>query len=138
MKNHKDGEVEVNNRNTIIDVLRKIASDKHMLNRAYWALICGEAADLLETDALILLKAQEPVKPVVDNVNHPSHYKRGGIEVIDAIEAWGFGEGFNKGNAIKYIVRAGHKDPDAEIEDLEKAKWYLEREIERLKSGSSN
>lgn len=71
------------------------------------------------------------------NVNHPSHYKRGGIEVIDAIEAWGFGEGFNKGNVIKYIVRAGHKDPDAEIEDLEKAKWYLEREIERLKSGSS-
>ena len=69
------------------------------------------------------------------NVNHPAHYKRGGIEAIDAIEAWGFGEGFNRGNAIKYIVRAGQKDPDAEIEDLEKAKWYLEREIERLKSG---
>lgn len=127
-------------RNTIIDVLRKIASDKRMLNRSdYWALICGEAADLLESDALTLLKAQEPrvIQISENNVNHPSHYKRGGIEVIDAIEAWGFGEGFNKGNAIKYIVRAGHKDPDAEIEDLEKAKWYLEREIERLKSGSS-
>ena len=53
----------MNSRNTIIDVLRKIASDKWMLNRAdYWALICGEAADLLETDALALLKHTEHCK----------------------------------------------------------------------------
>lgn len=74
----------------------------------------------------------------MSNVSHPAHYNTGGIEVIDAIEAWGFGEGFNRGNAIKYIARAGRKDPDAEIEDLEKAKWYLEREIERLKKGNQN
>ena len=36
---------------------------------------------------------------MADNVNHPAHYNMGGIEVIDAIEAWGFGEGFNRGNA---------------------------------------
>lgn len=65
-------------------------------------------------------------------VNHPDHYNLGGVEVIDAVEAWGFGEGFNRGNAIKYIARAGRKDLETEIEDLEKAKWYIQREIERL------
>lgn len=72
---------------------------------------------------------------MAERINHPSHYNTDGIEVIDAIEAWGFGEGFNKGNAIKYIARAGHKDKATEVEDLEKAKWYIEREIERLKKG---
>jgi hypothetical protein len=67
-----------------------------------------------------------------ENVNHPSHYNVGGIEVIDVVEAWGFGEGFNRGNAIKYIVRAGRKNPETEIEDLEKARWYIQREIERV------
>lgn len=71
-------------------------------------------------------------------VNHPAHYAGGGIEVIDAVEAWGFGEGFNRGNAIKYIARAGRKDPDAEIEDLEKAAWYIRREIERLRKEKNN
>jgi len=67
---------------------------------------------------------------MADTVNHPSHYNVGRIEVIDAIEAWGLGKGFNRGNAIKYIARAGHKD--SEIEDLKKAAWYIQREIERL------
>lgn len=65
-------------------------------------------------------------------VEHPSHYNMGGIEVIDAIKAWGFGEGFNRGNAIKYIARAGRKDPAKEIEDLKKARWYIDAEIDRL------
>lgn len=67
-----------------------------------------------------------------NNVEHPDHYNVGGIEVIDAIEAWGFGEGFNRGNAIKYIARAGRKDPTTEIEDLKKARWYIDAEIRRL------
>ena len=67
-----------------------------------------------------------------DAVDHPSHYNTGGIEVIDAIEAWGFGEGFNRGNAIKYIARAGKKNPETEIEDLRKARWYINEEIKRL------
>jgi len=65
-------------------------------------------------------------------VAHPDHYQMGGIEVIDAIEAWGFGEGFNKGNAIKYIARAGRKDPLKEVEDLKKARQYIDFEIARL------
>ena len=68
-----------------------------------------------------------------DAVDHPSHYTSGGIEVIDAIEAWGLG--FSLGNAVKYIARAGRKDAARTIEDLEKARWYLDHEIQRLRSG---
>ena len=62
-------------------------------------------------------------------VNHPDYYKRGGIEAIDAIDAWGLG--FNLGNVVKYIARAGHKTADS-LQDLQKAAWYLDREIERM------
>lgn len=65
-----------------------------------------------------------------DSVNHPSHYTQyKGIEVIQLTEQMNF----NRGNAVKYIARAGFKDSEVEIVDLEKAKWYIEREIERIK-----
>lgn len=70
-------------------------------------------------------------------VNHPEHYQLGGIEVIDAITAWGFAEGFNRGNAIKYIARAGRKDKAKEIEDLEKARFYINAEIRRLRGNDA-
>jgi hypothetical protein len=63
-------------------------------------------------------------------VNHPQHYQANGIEVIEMIEALGFGEGFCIGNAIKYAGRAGKKDSTKYVEDLEKAVWYLKRRIE--------
>lgn len=63
-------------------------------------------------------------------VNHPSHYTMGKIEVIDAIEDWGLG--FSDGNAVKYIARARHKGEH--LQDLKKARWYLDREIARLES----
>ena len=66
----------------------------------------------------------------MEKINHPSHYNVGKIEVIEAIEDWKLN--FSLGNCIKYIARAGHKDPKTEIEDLKKAAWYLAREIERL------
>lgn len=66
----------------------------------------------------------------MSSVEHPEHYAGNGLEAIEAITKWGFGEGFNKGNAIKYIVRAGKKG-DA-VEDLKKAIEYLKFEIERL------
>lgn len=69
-----------------------------------------------------------------ENVSHPSHYNAGKIEVIEMIEDQGLGSGFCRGNAVKYIMRAGKKDPTKEIEDLEKAHWYIEREIVRLKA----
>ena len=63
-------------------------------------------------------------------VNHPKHYQsKTGLEAIDVIEA--FDLNFNLGNVIKYILRCGKKD--AELQELEKAKWYLEREIANRK-----
>ena len=64
-------------------------------------------------------------------VHSPSHYTRGGIEVIDFIEAKGLN--FHLGNVVKYVSRAGFKQ-DAKIQDLEKALWYLNREITRIKT----
>ena len=65
-----------------------------------------------------------------DNVNHPAHYTDGKIGVIDFIEDKKLG--FHLGNTVKYICRAGKKDPEKTIEDLQKAEWYLHREIQRL------
>ena len=65
-----------------------------------------------------------------DNVNHPAHYTDGKIEVIDFIEDKKLG--YHLGNAVKYISRAGKKDPDKTAEDLRKAVWYLNRYIDRL------
>jgi len=64
-----------------------------------------------------------------DSVNHPTHYTSGGIETIDFIEAKKLG--YNLGNVVKYITRAGHKGN--QLEDLRKAQWYLTREINTLK-----
>lgn len=62
-----------------------------------------------------------------DPVNHPSHYTSGKIEVIDFIEDQKLP--YHLGNVIKYICRAGKKDPTKTLEDLEKAQWYLDRYI---------
>lgn len=63
-----------------------------------------------------------------DNVNHPPHYKVGGIEVIDFIESKGLT--YNLGNVVKYVSRADHKGN--KLEDLKKAQWYLNREVSNL------
>ena len=68
----------------------------------------------------------------IDNVNHPAHYNDGKIEVIDYIEDKKLG--FCLGNAIKYISRAGKKDKSKEVEDLQKAVFYINREIDKLKN----
>ena len=68
-----------------------------------------------------------------DMINHPQHYTLGKIEVIDFIEDKGLN--FNLGNVVKYVARAGHKKSSGKsleakaLEDLKKAKWYLDREI---------
>ena len=67
-----------------------------------------------------------------DTVNHPPHYTDGKIEVIDFIEDKKLN--YHRGNAVKYIARAGKKDPQKELEDIEKAIWYLTRESKRLRS----
>jgi|TARA_B100001105_G_scaffold253492_2_gene247175 hypothetical protein len=67
----------------------------------------------------------------MSDVLNPDHYKKGfsnSAEVIDIAENLNY----NRGNAVKYLARAGQKDPDKEIEDVEKALWYVKRELGRL------
>jgi hypothetical protein len=69
---------------------------------------------------------------VEDSVNQPSHYTwlPNGFEVIDLIEHLTL----NRGNAVKYLARAGRKSAATELEDLKKAAWYVQREIKRLEA----
>jgi hypothetical protein len=73
-----------------------------------------------------------------EHVNHPDHY--GGesniYEAIKVIDAWQLG--FSLGNTIKYISRAGKKNPDKELEDLKKAKWYLDHHIKTVENKLNN
>jgi len=69
---------------------------------------------------------ESPATP--DLINNPAHYKKGGFEVWDIIEA--FGLNYNIGNVTKYILRAGHKGN--KLDDLKKASAYLNREIEKI------
>ena len=70
---------------------------------------------------------------MADVINHPQHYTLGKIEVIDFIEDKGLN--FNLGNVVKYVVRSGHKKSSGKsmeakaLEDLKKARWYIDREI---------
>lgn len=89
-----------------------------------WSVV-GEWVNKDEVE-LIEDKAKQEEK-----VNHPKHYNTGKYEAIDIIEGMDWGKGFNCGNALKYILRHEHKGKD--IEDLEKAIWYLKREVERIK-----
>jgi hypothetical protein len=85
----------------------------------------------------IFAQADEDLKQIsdsatqqaVDNVNHPPHYSKYPVEVIEITEQLDF----NQGNAVKYILRAGHKAGVDELEDLSKAAWYINRAIEKLK-----
>lgn len=66
-----------------------------------------------------------------DQIN-PSHYAPGDTyETIKVIEAWGLHRSFCLGNVLKYVSRMGKKDPTKSLEDLKKARWYLDREISR-------
>jgi len=69
------------------------------------------------------------MQPADDMVNSPPHYTAGGIETIDFIEAKELN--YHLGNVVKYITRSGHKGD--KLKDLEKAQWYLNREIDNLK-----
>ena len=79
----------------------------------------------LTIEKVIADKSPNRIINQCDDINHPSHYTQGNIEVIDYIEDKKLG--YRLGNVVKYVSRAGHKD-DA-IKDLKKARWYLNREI---------
>lgn len=71
---------------------------------------------------------EEMAEKVEDKINWPKHYNQGKIQPADAILDWKLG--FCLGNVVKYVARANYKG--AKIEDLKKARWYLDREISIL------
>jgi 5S rRNA maturation endonuclease (ribonuclease M5) len=116
------------------DTAGKIASEKY---NTYYDTITLElklSKDLSDSvrDHGQLAVRNELIKQLkeMSNVNHPEHYggETNPYEAIKVIEAWNLG--FCLGNVVKYISRAGKKDPDKHIQDLEKALWYLQREID--------
>ena len=84
--------------------------------------------------ALKLIDGEWNNEPSNDPVNRPAHYTDGKIEVIDFIEDKKLG--FCLGNAVKYISRAGKKDPTKEVEDLKKARWYIDRRIKEIQEAT--
>ena len=121
-------------KNKIYDVIKKDWTSYEIEND--FGKICSYTNALFE-----VVPIDEMTKPnindILDNVEHPSHYCRGGIECIDAIEAsLGKDEfaGFLRGNIIKYVWR--YKDKNG-LEDLKKAQWYLNKLIEVVKNGNN-
>jgi hypothetical protein len=83
----------------------------------------------------ILCQCKSTIIKQNKNVDHPDHYlKDSGHEVIDVINSWNLN--FELGNAVKYIARAGKKDSGKMMEDLEKAKWYIQHQINELKNNN--
>ena len=102
---------------------------KVALSYAY-VLMSKARAIKKEADEVVKEAEAEISHPVRtgDLVNHPPHYKVGGIETIDFIEAKGLD--YHLGNVVKYISRADHKDD--KLDNLKKAQWYLNRAIDNL------
>ena len=90
----------------------------------------GQLVSVLTPNAKMskVVFSDPPQRGTQDNVNHPAHYKMGGIETIDFLEAKNLN--YNLGNVVKYITRADYKGN--KIEDLKKAQWYLNRELSNL------
>lgn len=85
----------------------------------------------MDSYAHLILEAEKNNNLQKEAVDHPNHYNTGKIEVIDFIEDQNLN--FHLGNAVKYICRAGKKDPSKTKEDLDKAIWYIKRYKENLK-----
>lgn len=96
----------------------------------YNGCLCFSLSKAEELDLALTLIGSS-TSETINAVDHPSHYNSGKIEVIDYIEDQSLG--FCLGNAVKYISRAGKKDPTKEVEDLKKAIWYVERRIKQIK-----
>ena len=90
-------------------------------------------SDFSDTDLDYFTINLEMDEPEEDMVNHPSHYNAGGIECYDAIMAAtnDLREGYIQGNIIKYVWRYRYKN---KLEDLKKARWYLDKLIELQKN----
>ena len=99
---------------------------------------CDHDFQFVTLDTKLCVKCGVSPSTEKEMVDHPDHYggSRNTYEVIKVIEALGWGPDFCLGNCLKYLMRAGKKKKSKELEDLKKAKWYLERRIEQLESKS--
>ena len=122
---------------TVYIVEMKI-EDRYIIKDKTFGLYFGVSREEIEKGAKPIENQKEETSMEKTNVSnaveHPSYYQ-GKIEVIDFIEDKGLG--FNLGNCIKYIARAGKKNPEKLLEDLKKARWYLNREIQRIEREST-
>lgn len=117
------------------------ATGKSYLNYNYWTVFKGNTCYnpnnntfsnwfyYVKENYSIYNSSKFPSNDSIDPVNHPGHYggSENPYEAIKVINSWGLG--FALGNTVKYISRAGKKDPDKELEDLKKAAWYLKHHI---------
>ena len=91
----------------------------------------AKTREVLQPVKPLIFNGQKPIKvPEADMVNHPPHYKIGGVETIEFIEAKNLN--YHLGNAVKYISRAFYKGNP--LQDLKKARFYIDREIARRES----
>lgn len=98
--------------------------------------LCGECYEhYRQKDAVVQIPSPLYTPPIFDEVKKPQHYADSKVEVIDALEAWGLTKFSHLANAVKYIARHHKKseDPTKQIQDLEKARYYLDREINNRK-----
>jgi predicted transcriptional regulator len=113
--------------NLVHQVRWKAKRNSEFVNKVFTKAGLKKPSRIIEevTEMKKVLNELDKIKDKPDPVNHPAHYKAGGVETIDFIEAKDLN--YRLGNVVKYVSRAGKKgDP---IEDLKKARWYLDREI---------
>lgn len=105
--------------------------DRYIIHDKTYGFYYGVPREETESHAKLVKEQKNAPNGSTDAVNHPSYYQ-GKIEVIDFIEDKGLG--FNLGNCIKYIARCHLKHKDNPVEDLKKARWYLDREIRNMEN----
>jgi len=117
-----------------VKMMQHVGGDSSIIAAAKVSVDGADSQMQLDREASAGLGGVREGRTVSEAVNHPDHY--GGAdnpyEAIKVIEAWRLG--FCLGNAVKYISRAGKKDAAKLVEDLKKARWYLDREIQSLDS----
>ncbi|MER6086557.1 DUF3310 domain-containing protein [Streptomyces bluensis] len=108
----------------------RVASVRSVRTYPYYVKVYGDVIRYVWYSEMELEPDMIPDAVKADSVNHPGHYTwlPNGLEVIDLTEHMNF----NRGNAVKYLARAGRKSKQTELEDLKKARWYIQREISRL------
>lgn len=112
--------------NAVKDAERRYEITKGRKIEQQWkALLVGTSNESVKPRGHEVMTPITMEEPKADPVNHPAHYKVGGVETIDFIEAKGLT--YHLGNAVKYISRADHKGN--RLQDLQKAKWYIDRAI---------